>query len=327
MENCLVTKLKGNVNNNSLMKVGELHISVKANETAPNQYASELTLRNETEAFTVRATNGAYFTESFNTGTHLTSIDIPKMKTKSIYVGNSDGDIFIEGKYSLMFLGNAVVHNVDIMFMDTEQLKYAEKIAQINFGTKGLTGDLGDLLDKPLLNLLAGSEVTGKSIGFTSTNIRILTIAGNHNVEGNLAELPTMQDCTLFDVNDSPNITGNVAQLAEFPLETGLNIYLSGITGSIEDLVSAYISKGSGYESYEGKDLRLLPVYSNLTFGGNHYNTKVQYTFLSWESASKIWLAGGASSYASCTYIWCKGYTQEEANAKWPGKTIVRVDA
>lgn len=322
MEKCLVTKLKNVINNDSLQKVGELHIQVKRSDVAPNQYTAGINLRNG-NAFEVRATNGAYFTEAYNTGEHLTSISIPANTTKEIFIGNANGDIFIGEKYTLVYLGNEYAKNTTFLYMDVDELKYSDNINIIGIG-KGLKGNLSVLFDKTMLTRLAENSMDSESIAFTSTGFVVLDISKS-SAKGNLLELPTMNNLTILRINNSTNIKGTSADLAKFPITSIISLNGSGVTGAIEDLVEAYITKG--ISTYEGKNLYDLPVYQNLTFGGRHYATGVQYTYLSWESANKIWLAGGATVYDNCPNIWCKGYTQEEANAKWPGKTIVRVDA
>lgn len=324
--NCVVTPLLVEVNNPSIPKLGEFKIEVKKSSTTPNQYAAELVIRN-TKACKVRATGGAYFVESFsdinNPAAKLYELNINANTTKSIYVGNVDGYLFVSEKYTLMHIGNEYEHNTDIMYADVSQLEYSTGIYRVNLGL-GLYGDLSVLFDKTNLNLVHAGSTDSEGIAFHSTAFQKLFFKRS-TIKGNISELQNLGSLTNIYF-DGSSINGTASDLAKFPASCYISVYNSKITGSIEDLVGAFVTKGTS--SYEGKNMSTLPVYEVLTFGGHHYATGGIYnTFLSWESASKMWLSGGAGSYATCPNVWCRGYTAEEAATKFSGKTVVRVDA
>lgn len=321
--NCLKEVLKGTVTNDSLAKVGELKLVIKKNATTPSQYASELPLKNS-KSFVVRATGGAYFTEAYNTGTHLTELTIPANTSKNIYVGNEDGYIFVSEKYTLDTIGDGYVKNVIITYADTADFKYSTPLRYLTIGN-GLVGNAANLSGLTNLYYLFAGGCYSEDLSFVKSSSLVYLYLDGNDLKGNISELPTLNSLTNLTIDCAKNIKGTATNLANFPVACSIDIHGSGITGSIEDLVSALIAKGNA--TYDGKNLRTLPVFDTLTFGGQHWGTGAQYTFLSWESASKIWLSCLGTTLQTCTKVFCKGYTQVEAEAKWPGKTIVRVDA
>ena len=133
-----------------------------------------------------------------------------------------------------------------------------------------------------------------------------------------------LQNLLKIYFTQSPGITGNFSTLGNFNL-TEIDLRSSGVTGTVEGFVAAQVARGKTTSS----QITVVPItlgYSlrNITFGGLNIQTK---TSLIWEdSGAKIALYGGDDASASTVYV--KGYgTQEQAEAAFPGKTVVRVDA
>lgn len=326
MKNCLVTKLKASVDNNSLPKLGVLQIGIKANSSGFDQYSSMVNLRNSKQ-FTITAKNGAYFAESYagldSPATRLTSLTVPQNTTKAIYVGNKDGILEISEKYTLVYLGNTYAKSHPIMDLALSDLKYSTAVSTLGIGNQ--SGDLSEIFGLPLVELRLHGPVTSDSIAFTSTSFRVAYLNAL-NVKGNLSQFPTCPNLETLDMGSSA-IMGDITLIAKQPVGAMINIINSGITGTIEGLVESFVDDYD-VNTYDGKNIGLQPVFQGVTFGGTIHSTGGAYrAYLSWIGKEKIWISYGASSLATCPNILCKGFTQEEAEEKWPGKTVQRVDA
>lgn len=323
-KNCLVTELKASVSNEALLKVGEFFIDITARSTT-DEYSSSLVLKNS-KNFTVNAIEGAYFAESYadlsDPAKRLTSIAINANTTKTLYVGNSNGRLKIGEKYTLSYLGyyNDVVR--PMMMLDLSAVKYSDNLSIL--GIIWCKGDLASIFDKNIQYMnIAGDGIYSDTISFTGTAFQRFVLRSN-NVSGNISQLPNMPNLSILDISRCPKITGNVTDLAKLPASCSTNIGSTGIYGTVENLVASFVDSHST-STYENKNI-YTGFLENVTFGGNNYTIDVR-GFLSWESKTKIYILHGAATAGACTKVLCKGYTTEEAASKWPGKTVVRVDA
>ena len=255
MKNCLVLKCKGTVENDSLLKVGELRIK-------QNKIDSPTSL---TQAIIVNGSNidaeiigDGYFTDkalTANLGKSITNIKSP------IYISNSDCEISIKNKYNitaLAFREFSITQWVDVHShvnnknIDLESLKYSYNITSITVNTdtdisalsnltaltsliiqnEQVTGDISVLANMTNMSyLILGDNITGDISALANmTNMRYL-ILGN-NITGDISALAKMTK--LYELYMSPrhNITGDLSVFANI---TELqNIILSAnVTGDI----------------------------------------------------------------------------------------------
>ena len=324
-KNCLVTELKASVSNDALLKVGEFFIDIIARSTV-DENSSSLLLRNNTENITVNAIEGAYFAESYadlsDPAKRLTSISIDANTSKMLYVGNSNGRLKISGKYTMNYLGYYNDVTRPMMMLDLSDVKYSTNLAIL--GISWCKGSLSNILDKSLQYLnIVGDDIYSDTISFTGTAFQRFVLHSN-NVSGNISQLPSMPNLSILDISRCTKITGNVADLAKLPASCTTNIGGTVIYGTLEGLVASFVDSHST-STYENKNI-YTGFLENVTFGGNNYTIDVR-GFLSWESKTKIYILHGAATAGACTKVLCKGYTTEEAASKWPGKTVVMVDA
>ena len=120
-------------------------------------------------------------------------------------------------------------------------------------------------------------------------------------------------------------LTGNINSLVKLTKVKTVNFVGSNLTGVVEDFVSGQIANGKTSTPTTNDYIFFAQLLKFATFGGNHYQE--DNCHIGWESSSKIFVFTGNSNLASCTTVYCKGYTQQEAEAAFSGKTIVRVDA
>lgn len=223
MGNCLVTKLKGTVQNSDLLRVGELRICVHKIDN-PSSETQRINM-NFTEDVKLEIIGDGYFTNNTlvsNLGKSLTV----KANTESlVYVSNGDFEIAILNKYALNKINTRT--NKKTAIKDIADLKYSSS-----------------------LNYLAINSV--ENVGYFS-DIKSLTTLGylsvsNANINGNLSDLESLTNLTYLIIGNTSNkITGNVRSLkAMIKLDT-LAIQNSDVIGDLATLPSTCRSAAFDY--------------------------------------------------------------------------------
>lgn len=312
MANCLVTKLKGVVNNPNLLPIGYVRLhakSISGAYTAENAKL-QITIKNG-ETCTISTPNGGYFALSFagldtdRLATYTIKADsaVEGSSTVVLFFANADYDILISNKYSIRILaGSNTAKNV--VTGDINDLKFSDSI-ELLIVNNDWVGELSSLSNKQ--------------------NLTQLNLEGT-SVSGNINNLQSDTSLTNITLNRANNIYGNIDDLG--PLTSLVSFFaadVAGISGTIEGFVAGQIN--SGKTTSTTNPTQMFRALSFATFNGQIYATENNYCYISWESASKIAVYAGAYGYTSCPRVYCKGYTQQEAEAKWSGKTIIRVDA
>lgn len=200
MNKCLVTKLNGVVENNSILKIGEMRIIMK--KIASPSYMSQGFTVTFTEDVLLEIIGDGYFTDgtlSNNTG-----------KTKkffanqmaSFWVSNGDYEISIPNKYAIANIyffpmpenGTMSEEQLYSKATDLSYFKYSKKMTSISLPSKESTGSLDDLAECLSLTTIALSKATNIYGNISSlsnlTALKILTLIDNPKITGDLASLP-----------------------------------------------------------------------------------------------------------------------------------------
>ena len=186
MGKCLVTKLNGTVDNDNLLRIGEIRLfnTKLSNPTANSQYMS-LTFSKDAN---LEIVGDAYFTD--------TKLSENRGKTKSclanqngnFYVSNNDCQIAILDKYSLVKV-ETNAHRLG----DLEDLRFSKGLISMIARDSGQTGDISNLKNLTALTTL--------SLGSKRT---VLT--------GDIGELRTLTKCTEMYLSYN-KFTGDLATL------------------------------------------------------------------------------------------------------------------
>lgn len=182
--NCLVTKLKSAVQNDSLVKLGELPITITGNSDSFRFFNIK-----PSKALDLYLTGGAYFTDrngSGNDGTEKTIQPSSSDESFTFQFGvHGNGVLHIKDKYSLIVLRTG---SGDIGF-DLDLLGYSyelKEISTINSGTViGSVGSMNVLSSLKTLSLQS-SNITG-----TFADIKDLALEnfGSSTIEGSMADM------------------------------------------------------------------------------------------------------------------------------------------
>ena len=109
-----------------------------------------------------------------------------------------------------------------------------------------------------------------------------------------------------------------------------VQMYSPNVIGELKDighLIKLSSINFNGCSSVTASSpISMYSCLTYLTFNGNTYSEGTG-SYLTWQSESKIALYAGGEPISSCTKVYTYGYTQQEAEAAFPGKTIIRVDA
>ena len=184
MGKCLITKLNGSVQNDSLLRIGEFCIEVSKVEspTADSQKFSVL----NTKDSQLRIIGDGYFTNETLSENKGKVMDIAANTETLVYYSNGDYEIVVSEKYSLSSIGIFLstswkAFNGKLSF-DIESLKYSPNIIRLLLSNTQVTGDIA---------------VFGKLTGLRNLELASTQVTGDIAVFGKLTGL-----------TDIPNITG-----------------------------------------------------------------------------------------------------------------------
>ena len=223
MGNCLVTKLKGTVQNSDLLRVGELRICVHKIDN-PNGETQRINL-NFTEDVKLEIIGDGYFTNTTlvsNLGKSLTA----KANTESlVYVSNGDFEIAILNKYALTKINTRASKNIAIK--DIVDLKYSSSLNYLGVNSVENIGYFSDIKSLTKLGYLALS---------------------NANIKGSLSDLESLTNLGYIIVGNTSNkLTGNVSSLKAMTKLDTLAIQNSDVTGDLATLPSTCRSAAFDY--------------------------------------------------------------------------------
>ena len=206
---CLVTKLKGVVQNDNLDKLNIITFTV---------YAGCNFRITPTANITINSTVGmkCYYGTS-NDGQTVTSTTVQHEAEASIDL-SAGSEVSIESKYSIY-----------------------------NFAARwdpALNINISKLAYSALHYLYApGSGVTGELSAFKTTPNLTEAFLGSTNISGNLQNLSNCVGLEKIEI-DQTNIGGSITDLGNLINLISINLYRTAVTGSIEELAAAQVSAG-----------------------------------------------------------------------------------
>ena len=305
--NCLVTKLKGTVDNKNLPKLGEFIIHTTQRTITNPSLQQGLGIGCKAgEQVAVRILGNGYLADTVEglEGSTLKEY-IVTSPGKKLFFTNGNYDIYIGNKY-----------NCPIISTNDTENNY-KPIFQLN---------LDELAYSPLTILSAyftdtyGSIDSFKNI---TTLERIELTLADHEASGNIESLLGSKDVLqkmVFGV--MPNIIVRASDIGKFTALTDFNVYGATCSGSVEEIVAGQIDNGRT----PGDNVMRCPgLLRAFTFGGNLYNDYEGLTDISFESKTKILLLYHPGGSLTPT-VFISGYTVEETQIKYPDYTIIKVD-
>lgn len=192
MENCLVTKLKGVVNNPNLPKLGILPISVYAEES-PSQASRSIRIEvKDTSAGSTLKAVGGYFASSYSGTYNLTEVSTDNTHVAVVFSENKDFEVEVSNKYDIKTIG----YGLGTGFKLSDIGFYANSIETLSTTQEGNANVIGNIADLGICTKLTlfrnvySSGLYGKLEEFIEKQIAngrtsgqlALRIGGNPNV-------------------------------------------------------------------------------------------------------------------------------------------------
>ena len=210
MEKCLITKLNGTINNDSILKLGELRLSFTSTGSS-----KELSIGLK-ESQKLSIIGNGYFTDASGLNLGKTIDTSVGGTTTTFHVSDGEFELSIPNKYKLSGLK---VKNCSIS--DLAELKYSPLFEYFETTNFKISGDIANLSElKNLTNLgLSSTQVRGDIANLK--NLTALNILGlsNTQVSGDIANLSELKNLTNLGLS-STQVRGDIASLAGM---TGLN--------------------------------------------------------------------------------------------------------
>ena len=194
MGKCLITKLNGSVQNDSLLHIGEFCIEVRKVES-PTADSQKFSVRN-TKDSQLRIIGNGYFTNETLSENKGKVMDIAANTETLVYYSNGDYEIVVSEKYSLssfgVFLSTSWKDFKGKLSFDIESLKYSPNIQNLMLSDTQVTGDIavfGKLTNLTDIPSVLNTKVTGDISVYKNTKTNQLQFKGTR-VYGDLSVLP-----------------------------------------------------------------------------------------------------------------------------------------
>jgi len=222
MGKCLVTKLDSVVQNEDLLKMGELEIVLK-NVPSSGKRIPSFIFKEETE---VKAINGLISSENISSGNKAQQLMIVNSGNMSCF---ADGDVKLRvgNKYNLVSLYEQDNNYYADLEIDLADLKYCKSLTRLCIGiNKTVNGSLADIKNSPIVEIYLNPQIPSDLAnvnGWNLTNVVNLT-----NVFGDISNLHTSFD--------------KIAKITIVGAE-GKSLY--GNLGTLGDKIQIFVSNGS----------------------------------------------------------------------------------
>lgn len=244
MKNCLLTQLKGVVNNDSLVKLDEMKIFVDANSGVTD--SRKITVNNVNNV-TFRIVGDGYFTDSTFTQNNGKTKTIASGDS-TFYVSDFAGKIITNLKktsYQGLILG-------DDLYIDINLISQNQNTNGIIFESKS---------EKKWGNI---KSLNGMFSNRTANNGSIILISGKKLV-GNIEEID-FTHIRHYNIIRCLNVSGSVANIHNAKNLVSLQIYGTAISGEIKTFLTNMLTDG---DTPRGNTS--ISIYCNniVTFNGN----------------------------------------------------------
>lgn len=238
MGNCLVTKLKGSVNDTSILRLGELRVHFNK-VSAPTGATQGINVTFDKEcSLEVLGSDEAHFTDVTLAENNGKKISAP-VGTKDIVVSNNDCDVAILNKYAITSFQTTNYNyktSGESKAVNINDFKYSKRLTQLDVGRMQASGDieiLKDFTNLTSFNAYGCTNITGDISNLKNLTSLTSIILNSVSVTGDIANLSGMTGLTSLDIANT-KVTGNIEVLKNMTSLASLNIEgLSGLSGNL----------------------------------------------------------------------------------------------
>ena len=236
MGKCLITKLNGSVQNDSLLRIGEFCIKVSKVES-PTADSQRFVVNNSKDS-QLRIIGDGYFTNETLSENKGKVLDITANTETTVYLSNGDYEIVVSEKYSLIQVSIYTTYSWKTykgkLSFDIDSLKYSPNISFLALSNTQVTGDIA---------------VFGKLTGLTHLSLSNTQVTGDIAVFGKLTSLIQIPSINYTQV------TGDIAVYKNTKL-TSLSLIGTSVYGDLSILPNNVLwvqaRKSSGMFTWTG---------------------------------------------------------------------------
>ena len=242
MNKCLITRLGGVVNNNSLPKLGELTIKFTKGTKSGN--------RNITLKFSQKTEIKISGDSAFDNGSKTTTLNADQQAQLSF---NNMNEMEISfPKYNLQYLAINITDGGTAKF-DIGDLKYSKLLESLNVSNTDVYGDISSVSGLVLLNSfrVANTKVHGDVSAISNLSKLTVTELSNTATTGDLSAISNLLKLRYVQISDT-YITGNLSAISNLSglvrfEATGLDLVadISAIA-NLNELLYLYVNKLMG---------------------------------------------------------------------------------
>lgn len=272
MSKCLVTTLKGIVNDEDLLKIGEFKIKVNTVDS-PSNKTQGITVRFSKNTTLTIEGNGN-FTDKDLSENRGKTLDIVANTTTYVYFSNGDFNISFPDKYSLTSLSlfaeevgsDSTIQNKSV---STESFEFSKDIDTLRLSAENVTGDFASVKNLSKLTALNISKV---------------------DVYGDISAIKYLNKLTYINMEDT-SVTGDVSSIAN--LGSLKRFAVTNLYGDLSklnrmtSLTELLLKKGTFYG-----DIAILPP--TLNFLSLQYDNGSTLTWSKRPSSSTIFSIEGS---------------------------------
>ena len=249
MGNCLVTKLKGVVDNDNILKLGEIRFLTSKSDSINRCYLSF------TESTTVKIINDGHF---YNSTTSDLGKDLSlSAQQSSVGTKVSPGSLIqINNKYALASISFGTLENK----ISLAELKYSP-LVYLYAEKDNIEGDISNLAGRQMdfLNILNNPSVYGDIAVLKGMPLTVLQLNGTQ-VTGDVSALKGMA-LTIVQINNL--ITGDISNLSSVKAEEISAMNLSGDLSTLTSTTLHHVSsKGVNPFTWKGERDSSLKILS-----------------------------------------------------------------
>lgn len=238
---CLVTKLKGVVNDDTLVKMNELRIK-KLAASSWDKLKDSFVIRSKGVANTLSIIGNGYFTDENGTANTGKTKNLNVGEIVTVYVSNGTYEISIANKYAIDVL--ALNPNLSIQysglpahyeFGDLSAIGYCNDMFVLMLSYVGVKGDIANLKNMTKLQqvyLDSNGEIVGDISAFKNcAKITQLSAYQCDNIYGSISELNGLSILETLSIYESEGITGSTDVFSNLSNLKTVQLWGTGITG------------------------------------------------------------------------------------------------
>lgn len=246
MNDCLVTKLKASVNDDSLLKLGEIKLTI-----APTSESKTLAIASTEPIIVeiVKAISGDG-TFSWSGGTNVSKATIPPILDSYYTLTFSEGEyiVSISNKYAITRLESTDSLNVLDLNGD---LSYSEGLFSFILSVKNFTNDnISQFGNLPIKSFITNSNnnLKGSINSFSNltsiSSINLNASEDNDKIYGNISAFSLSKNIERCQLSRCLNIEGNINVFNNSIKLAYLDVYHTKVIGDIDALAQAQIAAG-----------------------------------------------------------------------------------